>query len=60
MDVKEFLQYFVEPGLISKRFLLAMVIIAYFAYTGSGEGIAGTVIGYYFGTHTTTEPKEAA
>lgn len=60
MDLKEFLQYFVEPSLFSKRFILAMVIIVYFAFSGIGEGIAGTVIGYYFGTHTsTTEQKEA-
>jgi len=42
---------FVEKEIISKRFVLAIAIIAYFAYTGNGEGIAGTVIGYYFGTH---------
>ena len=45
------LSAYVENELISKRFILALLILAYFAYTGNGEGIAGTVIGYYFGTH---------
>lgn len=43
---------YIEKELISKRFILAVMIIVYFAWTGSGEGIAGTVVGYYFGTHT--------
>ena len=42
---------YIEKELVSKRFILALLVIAYFAYTGSGEGIVGTVIGYYFGTH---------
>ena len=40
---------YIEKELISKRFILALAIVGYFAFTGNGEGIAGTVIGYYFG-----------
>lgn len=51
---------YVEKEIISKRFILALLILAYFAYTGNGEGIAGTVIGYYFGTHESgSETKNA-
>ncbi len=54
---------YIEKDLISKRFILAVMIIVYFAWTGSGEGIAGTVVGYYFGTHTSEKvnptPTEA-
>jgi hypothetical protein len=46
---------YIEKELISKRFILAILIVAYFAYTGNAEGIAGTVIGYYFGNHQTVE-----
>ena len=42
---------YIEKELISKRFLLALVILFYFVHSGNVEGIAGTVIGYYFGTH---------
>lgn len=42
---------YIEKEIIGKRFILAILIIAYFVHTGNGEGIVGTVIGYYFGTH---------
>lgn len=42
---------FVEKQIVSKRFIIALLVIAYFAFSGNGEGIAGTVIGYYFGNH---------
>lgn len=44
---------YIEKELISKRFILAILIVGYFAYTGNAEGIAGTVVGYYFGNHQT-------
>ncbi len=43
---------YIEKGLIGKRFILALVIIVYFAYTGNGEGLVGSVMGYYFVSHT--------
>ena len=43
---------YIEKDLISKRFIIAIAVLAYFAYTGNGEGIVGTVAGFYFGTHT--------
>lgn len=45
------LENYIEKGLIGKRFILALTIIAYFAYTGNGEGLVGSVMGYYFVSH---------
>lgn len=50
---------YIEKELISKRFILALIIVGYFAFTGNAEGIAGTVIGYYFGNHQTVEATTA-
>ena len=41
---------YIERNMVSKRFILALVVIGYFAFSGQGGGIAGTVIGYYFGS----------
>lgn len=49
---------YIETEIISKRFILALLIVGYFAYTGNAEGIAGTVIGYYFGNHQTSGGAE--
>lgn len=38
----------VERGLISKRFILALMIISNYLYTGQGEALVGAVMGFYF------------
>ena len=43
---------YIEKNLISKRFLLAVLVIFYFIYSGNGEGLVGSVMGYYFVSHT--------
>lgn len=45
------LSKYIESGLISKRFIIALLLIGIFAYSGTNEGIVGAVVGYYFGTH---------
>lgn len=42
---------YVEKEIIGKRFILAMLLIALFAFGHISEGIIGAVIGYYFGSH---------
>lgn len=42
---------YIERNIIGKRFILAVLIILYFAYSGNGEGLVGSVMGYYFVSH---------
>jgi len=51
---------FVEKELISKRFILAIIIVmAYLVRPEQlGEAIVGAIVGYYFGTHQ-TEPSQS-
>lgn len=43
---------YIEKNIISKRFLLAVLIVLYFIYSGNGEGLVGSVMGYYFVSHS--------
>jgi hypothetical protein len=59
MDLKELISYFIEQGLIGKRFLLASGIVGAWLYAFiSGvtvptevTTIVGMVVAFYFGTH---------
>lgn len=49
---------YIEKELISKRFLLALLITGYFLATGNGEALVGAVIGFYFGEKASTKSIE--
>lgn len=59
MDLKELLQYLVEPGLLGKRFIIAVAVVGSWLYAFvSGvtiptevTTIVGMVVAFYFGTH---------
>lgn len=51
MTFAEILEKYIEPELIGKRFILALLLVGLFAFGHISEGILGAVIGYYFGTH---------
>lgn len=46
---------YIEKNIISKRFLIAVMIVLYFMYSGNGEALVGSVIGFYFGSRTNTK-----
>jgi len=45
------LDYFIEKEIISKRLIIAVLVICLFSLGHIGEGILGAVVGYYFGSH---------
>jgi hypothetical protein len=56
----DLLKFAVEPTLIGKRFILAFMVVAAYLYvaiagtpTGEMSTVAGMVLAFYFGTHTT-------
>lgn len=51
MTFAEIIEKYIEPELIGKRFILALLLVVLFATGHISEGIVGAVIGYYFGTH---------
>jgi len=46
-------QDYVEKELLSKRFILALLLVVLFAFGYISEGILGAVIGFYFNRDTT-------
>lgn len=46
-------QDYVEKELLSKRFILALLLVVLFAFGYISEGILGAVIGFYFNRATT-------
>lgn len=59
MDSKEFIQYFVEQGMLGKRFILACGIVGAWLYAFTKgiviptevTTIVGMVVAFYFGAH---------
>ena len=49
---------YIEKELISKRFLLALLLVLLFATGNVSEGLIGTVVGFYFGRSTTPTTAE--
>ena len=47
---------YIEKQLISKRFLLALLLVILFAFGHVSEGIIGAVVGFYF-SRSTSPPK---
>lgn len=47
---------YIEKNIISKRFLLALLLVLLFAFGHISEGILGAVVGFYF-SRSTTPPK---
>jgi hypothetical protein len=43
---------YIEKGIVSRRFILAVMLIGLFAFGHISEGIVGAVIGYYFGSRS--------
>jgi len=50
-------QDYVEKELLSKRFILALLLVVLFAFGYISEGILGAVIGFYFNRATTASTK---
>ena len=44
---------YIEKELLSKRFILALLLVVLFAFGYISEGILGAVIGFYFNRATT-------
>jgi len=51
-------QDYVEKELLSKRFILALLLVVLFAFGYISEGILGAVIGFYFNRDTTQTMAE--
>ena len=51
-------QDYVEKELLSKRFILALILVELFAFGYISEGILGAVIGFYFNRATTSTKAE--
>lgn len=49
---------YIEKELISKRFILALMLVVLFAFGYISEGILGAVIGFYFNRVTTPTKAE--
>lgn len=48
---------YIEKELLSKRFILALLLVVLFAFGYISEGILGSVIGFYFNRATTASTK---
>lgn len=48
---------YIEKEIISKRFILALLLVMLFAFGYISEGILGAVIGFYFNRATTATTK---
>lgn len=51
-------QDYVEKELLSKRFILALLLVVLFAFGHISEGILGAVIGFYFNRATASTKTE--
>lgn len=51
MTFAEIIEKYIEPELIGKRFILALLLVVLFATGHISEGILGAVIGFYFRDH---------
>jgi hypothetical protein len=51
----ELAKYFVQSGIISARFILAMLIIVGFVFGYVDQMTAGLIIAFYFGSNSTSQ-----
>jgi hypothetical protein len=68
MELKELLSYFVEQGLIGKRFLLALLVTVAWIYAimtmpsvpPEVTTVVGIIVTFYFQSHANTVAQGAA
>jgi hypothetical protein len=53
-QLKAIANKYVEPGIISARFILALCSLVVFAYGKMDASLFGGIIIFYFGSHTST------